>query len=67
MQQKYIGAGLIVLGIVTTASGLEVSRRPRLRTSGADVSRSLNPSAWRLIEGVLLVLAGLCLLAIHGA
>ena len=65
MFQKYVGASLVVLGIVMTGSGLELTDRPNVLIPGLLLSRPWNESALLLLGGVLSVLVGMALLVIR--
>jgi len=65
MLQKYAGASLVVLGIVMTSSGLELTDRPNVLVPGLLLSRPWNESALLLFGGVFSVLVGVALLAIR--
>jgi hypothetical protein len=63
--KKYAGASLVVLGIVMTAYGLDLSHWQKPQIPGPLLMRPLNESACLLIGGMVSLLIGFALLAIR--
>lgn len=61
--KKYVGASLIVLGIILTAYGLDSSETMNSRVSRLFTAWPLDGSAWLLIGGVFSGMVGLSLAA----
>jgi len=62
---RYVDAGLIVLGIVMTAYGLDSAPQSNPRAAALLLRRPLDDSGWLLVGGILAVLMGVSLLAIR--
>jgi hypothetical protein len=61
--RKYAGAGLVVLGIVLTAYGLDSSDSLNSRVTRLFTPLPADGSAWLLVGGVLSVFVGLAMAA----
>lgn len=61
--KKYVGASLIVLGVILTAYGLDGSGSMNSRVSRLFTAWPLDGSSWLLLGGVLSGMIGLSLAA----
>ena len=61
--RKYFGAGLIVLGVVLTAYGLDSSDSLNARITQLFSGRPAGGAMWLLIVGILSVFIGLAMAA----
>ena len=61
--RKYFGAGLIVLGVVLAAYGLDASDSLNVRMTQLFAGRPPEGATWLLIGGILSVFIGLALAA----
>lgn len=61
--RKYFGAGLIVLGAVLTAYGLDSSDSLNVRITQLVAGGPAEGATWLLIGGILLVFIGLAMAA----
>jgi uncharacterized membrane protein len=61
--RKYIGASLVVLGIVLTAYGLKASDSLNSRMSQLFAGHPADGATWLLVGGILAVFVGLSLAA----
>jgi len=61
--RKYVGAGLIVLGVVLTAWGLDSSDSLNVRFTQLFAGRPVEGATWLLIGGIISVFIGLAMAA----
>jgi hypothetical protein len=61
--RKYVGASLVVLGIVLTAYGLKASDSLNSRMSRLFAGQPADGATWLLVGGILAVFVGLSLAA----
>jgi len=61
--RKYFGAGLIVLGVVLTAYGLDSSDSLNVRITHLFAGRPAEGATWLLIGGIIAVFIGLAMAA----